>query len=71
MFHDNDRQLVVNLDYELTKKDLSFKITKTLITRCYTTKCDLSLDTLQHNIMQYIIALTHNSISQINFKRRN
>ena len=30
MFHDNDSQLVVNLDYHLDKKELAFMITKTL-----------------------------------------
>ena len=69
MIHDNDRQLVVNLDYQFTKKELSFMIAKTLIIRCYTIKCELSLDTLQQNIMHYIIALTQNSFSQSNFKR--
>ena len=69
MFYDNDSQLVVNLDYQLHKKELAFMITKTLIIRCYTIKCDLSLDTLQHNIMHYIIALTHNSLSHSNFER--
>ena len=64
MFHDNDSQLVVNLDYQLTKKELAFMITKTLIVRCYTIKCTLSLCSLQHNIMHYIITLTHNSLSQ-------
>ena len=63
MFYDNDSQLVVNLDYQLTKKEHSFIITKTLIIRSYTIKCDLNLDILQHNIMEYIIALTHNSLS--------
>ena len=63
MFHDYDSQLVVILDYKLDKKELAFMITKTLIIRCYTIKCDLSLDTLQHNIMHYIIALRHNSLS--------
>ena len=71
MFHDNDSQLVVNLDYQLTKKELAFMITKTFFIRCYTIKCDLSLDTLQHNIMHYIIALTHNSLSKSNIKRTN
>ena len=71
MFHDNDSHFVVNLDYQLTKKELSFMITKTLNIRCYTIKCDLSLDTLQHNIMHYIIALRHNSLSQSNIKRTN
>ena len=59
MFHDNDSQLVVNLDYQLNKKELAFMITKTLFIRCYTIKCDLSLDTMEHNIMHYILALTH------------
>ena len=71
MFHDYDSQLVVNLDYQLVKKELASIITKTLFIRCYTIKCDLSLYTLQHNIMHYIIALTHNSLSQSNFKRIN
>ena len=71
MFHDNDSQLVVNLDYQLDKKELAFMITKTLIIRCYTIKYDLSLDTLQHNIMHYIIALTHNLLSKSTFKRTN
>ena len=71
MFHDYDSQLVVNLDYQLVKKELAFIITKTLFIRCYTIKCDLSLDSLQHNIRHYIIALTHNSLSQSNFKRTN
>ena len=31
-------------------------ITKTLFIRCYTIKCDLSLNSVQHNIMHYIIA---------------
>ena len=69
MFRDNDSQIVVNLNYQLTKKELAFMITKTLFIRWYTIKCDLSMDTLEHNIMHYIIALTHNSLSQSNFKR--
>ena len=69
MFHYNDSQFVRNLDYQLVKKELAFMITKTLIIRCYTTKCDLSLDSLQHNIRHYIIALTYNSLSQSNFKQ--
>ena len=71
MFHYNDSQLVRNLDYQLVKKELAFMITKTLLIRCYSIKCDLSLDSLQHNIMHYIIILTHNSLSQSNFKRTN
>ena len=42
MFHDNDSQLVVNLDYKLNKRELAFMITKTLFIRCFTIKCDLS-----------------------------
>ena len=57
MFHDNDSQLVVNLDYQLDKKELDFMITKTLYIRCYSIKCDLSSYSLQHNILQYMIAL--------------
>ena len=71
MVHDNNSQLFVNLEYQLDKKELAFMITKTLFIRCYTIKCDLSLDSLQHNIMDYIIALTNNSISQSNFKKTN
>ena len=71
MFQDYDSQLVVNLDYQLVKKELAFIITKTLFIRCYTIKYDLSLDSLQHNIRHYIIALTHISLSQGNFKRTN
>ena len=80
MFHDNDSQRVVNLEYQLDKKELAFMITKTelafmitktLFIRCYTIKYDISLDTLQHNIMHYIIALTNHSIFQSYFKRTN
>ena len=69
MFHDNDSQLVVNLDYQLDKREVAFMITKIKFLRWYSIKYDLSLDTLQHNILHYIIALTHNSLSQSNFKR--
>ena len=71
MFHDNNSQLVVNLNYQLVKKDLAFMITKTLIMSCYSIKYDLSLKSVQHDIMHYIIALTNNSLSQSNFKRTN
>ena len=71
MFYDYDSQLVVNLYNQLDKKELAFIKTKTMFIRCYTIKCDLSLDSLQHNIMHYIIALTNYSISQSNFKRTN
>ena len=69
MFHDNDRQLVVNLDYEFSQERTSFMITKTLFIRYYTINCDLSLNSVQHNIMHYIIALANNSLSQSSFKR--
>ena len=71
MFHDKDIQLVINLDYQLDKKGLALIITKTLFIRCYTIKYDICLDTLQHNIMHYIIALTNHSIFQSYFKRTN
>ena len=63
MLHDNDSQLVVTLDYQLDKKEVALMITKTLFIRCYTIKCDLSLDSLQYNIMHYIITLTNHSMS--------
>ena len=71
MFRDNDSQLVVNLNYQLVKKKLAFMITKTLFMSCYSIKCDLSLNSVQHDIMHYIIPLTNNSLSQSNFKRTN
>ena len=71
MFLYTDSQLVVNLDYQLDKKELAFMITKTLFIRCYKVKCNLTLDTLQHNIMHYINALTKHSIYQRNIKRTN
>ena len=71
MFHDNDSQLVVNLEYQLDKKEHAFMITKTLFIRCNTINCDLRLYSLQHNIMHYITALTNHSISQSNIKRTN
>ena len=63
MFHNNDSQLVVNLDYQLEQKELAFMITKTLFKRCYTIESDLRLDSVQHNIMHYIISLTNHSMS--------
>ena len=71
MLHDNDSQPVVNLNYQLVKKELAFMITMTLFMSCYSIKCDLSLDSVQHNIMHYVIALTNNSLFQSNFKRTN
>ena len=46
MFDDYDSKFVVNLDFKLDKKELALMITKALFIRCYTIKCDLSLDTL-------------------------
>ena len=71
IFHENDSQLVVILDYQLVKKQFAFTITKTFFIPCYSIKYDLSLDCLQHIIMHYIIALTNNSLSKSNFKRTN
>ena len=71
MFPDNDSQLVVNLDYQMVLKEIAFMITKTLFIRCCTIICDLSLDSLEHNKMLYIISLKNHSISQSNFKRPN
>ena len=71
MFQDYDNQLVVNLDYQLVKKQLAIMITKTLFIGCYCIKFDQSLDSVQHNIMHNIIALTNNSLSQSDFKRTN
>ena len=71
MFLYTDSQLVVNLDYQLDKKELAFMKTKTLFIRCYNIKCNLSLDSLQHNIMFYIIALRNHSLSQRYIKRTN
>ena len=71
MFYDNDSQIVVNLYNQLDEKELAFIKTKTLFIRCYTIKCDLSLDNLQHNIMHYIFPLTNFPLSQSNFKRKN
>ena len=60
MFHDKDSQLIVKLYYQFVMKDLALMITKTLFIRCYSIKYGLSWDSLQHNIMLYIIALTIN-----------
>ena len=65
MFYDNDSQLVFNFDYQLTKKELSVMITKILIIPRYTIKCNLSFCSLQHNIMHYFMALTHNSLPKV------
>ena len=71
MFDDNDNQVVVHYDYQLVKKELAFMITKTLFIRCYSIKCDLSLDSVQQNILHYIISVTNNSLYQSTFKGAN
>ena len=71
MFHDNDKTLVVNLDYQLVEKESAFIIPKALFIRCYSNKYDQIWDNLQHNIMHYITALTNHSLSQSYFKRTN
>ena len=65
MFHDNDSQLGVNLDYQLNKKEVAFMKNKTFFIRYYTIKFDLSLDILQHHILHYTIAL----IKSFNFPK--
>ena len=71
MFHDKDSRLIVNLDYQLVMKDLALIITNTLFIRCYTFKCGLSSEGLQHNIELYIIALTINRLLHGNFNQTN
>ena len=71
MFHDNDSQIVVNVDYLFVKKDLAFMITNTMFILCYTIKSDISLDSLQHNIMHSIIVLTNNSLSKETWNEQN
>ena len=55
MFHDNDNQLVVNLEYQMDKKELALMITKTLFTRCYAIICDLRFGhfATQYNALYY------------------
>ena len=38
MFHDNNSQLVVNLNYQLVKKDLAFMLTTSFYMPCYSIK---------------------------------
>ena len=64
MANDNDGHQVVNFDYQLVKKELAFMITKTSFIRYLSIKCDTGFDSVQHNIMHYIIALTNNSLPQ-------
>ena len=64
MFHDNDRIIAVYLVYQLGEKKLVLILNKTLFIRCYSIKCDLSLDSVQHNILLDIIILTNNSLSK-------
>ena len=58
--------LLLNYTISSGQERTCFMITKTLFIRCYTIKCDVSLDSVQHNIMHHIIALTNNLLSQSN-----
>ena len=51
MFYDKDSKLVVNLDYQLEKKNLALMIIKTLLKRCYSMNSELRFDCLQRNVM--------------------
>ena len=62
MFYDKVRQLVVNLDYQLEKKNYVLMIIKRLFKRCYSMNSELRFDCLQHHVLQYIIGLTNNSL---------
>ena len=64
MFHDNYSKFIVNLVYQLGEKELVFMINKRLFIRCYSIKCDLSLDSVDDYIMHYIIFWTNNSLSK-------
>ena len=61
MVNDNDGHQVVNFYYQLVKKELAFMITKTSFISCYSIKYNISFDSVLHNIMHYILALTNNS----------
>ena len=71
MFHDNNSPLFDNLNNHLDKKEFAFMITKILFIGCYTIKCDLFVNSLQHNIMHYSMSLKVYSMSQSNMKRTN
>ena len=65
MFHKNDSKLVVNLVFQLGEKEFGFMINKTLFIRGKSIKCDLNLDSVQHNI----IALYYFFDKQLTFQR--
>ena len=71
MFYDKDSKLVVNLDYQLEKKNLALMIIKTLFKRFYSMNSELRLDCLQRHVMHYIIDLTINSLSKSKFEWTN
>ena len=58
--HDKGSQIIVILYYQFVTKELALMINKTLFKRCYSIKCGLSWDSLQHNKLDYTIALTIN-----------
>ena len=68
MIHDNNKQLVVKLDYQLVKKGIGLIISIKLHIHCYSIKCDLSLDSFQHNIMRYIITCQRIHFPKVNLK---
>ena len=71
MFHNNDSKLVVNLDFQLGEKELAFMINKTLFIRCKSIKCDLSLDSVQNNIIALYYCFHKQFTFHRHFKRTN
>ena len=65
MVNDNDGHQVVNFYYQLVKIELAFMITKTSFISCYSIKYDISFDSVLHNIMHHILALTNNSLPKV------
>ena len=70
MVHENDSQLVVNLDYQLGKRELAIMINATLFIRCYSIKCYPSLDSVQQNKIHYVIVYTNNSLSKETLRKQ-
>ena len=71
MFYDKESQLVVNLDYQLEKKNLALMKIKTLFKRCYSMNSEPRFDCLQRHVMHYIIDFTINSLSKSIFEWTN
>ena len=70
MFHDKDSQHVVHSVYQFFKKT-SLMITKTLFIPLFSSNYVLGWDSLQRNVMHYIITLTNNSLSKSIINRTN